>query len=58
MSLAACQPAEAGDGDDDSLYFLDRPVAEITEALRVPEVTVKVRAYYAVRQLRALMEPH
>ena len=40
------------------MYFLDRPVAEIAESLGVPEGTVKSRAYYAVRQLRALMEPH
>ena len=37
-------------------YFLNRSVAEASLALRVPTGTVKSRTYYALRQLRLLLE--
>jgi RNA polymerase sigma-70 factor, ECF subfamily len=37
-------------------YFLGRSVAEASAALRVPAGTVKSRTYYALRQLRLLLE--
>jgi RNA polymerase sigma-70 factor (ECF subfamily) len=39
------------------MYYLGRPVAEIARSLRVPEGTVKSRAYYGLRQLRRLLSP-
>jgi RNA polymerase sigma-70 factor (ECF subfamily) len=40
----------------DELYFGDRTVAEAAATLRVPEGTVKSRAYYGLRALRAACE--
>lgn len=37
-------------------YFLGRSVTEAAEALQVPSGTVKSRAYYALRQLRLVLE--
>lgn len=39
------------------MYYLGRPVAEIAQSLRIPEGTVKSRAYYGLRQLRRLLSP-
>ena len=38
------------------LYYKDRSVAEAARHLGVPEGTVKSRAYYALRALRAACE--
>ena len=38
------------------LYYRDRSVADAARELGVPEGTVKSRAYYALRALRAACE--
>jgi RNA polymerase sigma-70 factor (ECF subfamily) len=38
------------------LYFRDRSVADAARILRVPEGTVRSRAYYALRALRLALE--
>jgi RNA polymerase sigma-70 factor (ECF subfamily) len=38
------------------LYYRDRTVAETARILRVPEGTVRSRAYYALRALRLVLE--
>lgn len=40
----------------DELYYRDRSVAEAAQVLGVPEGTIKSRAYYAMRVLRAACE--
>jgi RNA polymerase sigma-70 factor, ECF subfamily len=40
----------------EQLYFADRSVAETARRLGIPEGTVKSRAYYALRALRAACE--
>jgi RNA polymerase sigma-70 factor (ECF subfamily) len=40
----------------DELYFGDRTVADAAARLRVPQGTVKSRAYYGLRALRAACE--
>lgn len=37
------------------MYYLGRPVTEIARSLRIPEGTVKSRAYYGLRHLRRLL---
>ena len=39
------------------MYYLGRPVTEIAQSLRIPEGTVKSRAYYGLRHLRHLLSP-
>jgi len=39
------------------MYYSGRSVAEIALSLGIPEGTVKSRSYYAIRQLRQLLEP-
>jgi DNA-directed RNA polymerase specialized sigma24 family protein len=39
------------------MYYLGRPVAEIARTLRIPEGTVKSRAYYGLRHLKRLLSP-
>lgn len=38
------------------LYFRDRPIAEAARTLRIPEGTVRSRAYYALRGLKLALE--
>jgi RNA polymerase sigma-70 factor (ECF subfamily) len=40
----------------DELYFGDRTVADAASRLRVPQGTIKSRAYYGLRALRAACE--
>ena len=37
------------------MYWRDRSVAEVADTLRIPEGTVKSRAYYGLRKLRQLL---
>jgi RNA polymerase sigma-70 factor, ECF subfamily len=37
------------------MYYLGRSVTEIAQSLRIPEGTVKSRAYYGIRHLRRLL---
>lgn len=39
------------------MYYLGRPVADIARTLRIPEGTVKSRAYYGLRHLKRLLSP-
>jgi RNA polymerase sigma-70 factor (ECF subfamily) len=38
------------------LHYLQRPVAQVAEALGIPAGTVRSRAFYALRELRAILE--
>ena len=40
-----------------AMYFYGRSTAEIAQALRIPVGTVKSRAHYGLRRLRALLSP-
>ncbi|MGL5909241.1 MAG: sigma factor-like helix-turn-helix DNA-binding protein, partial [Phycicoccus sp.] len=42
----------------EQLYFQGRTVTEAASVLRVPPGTVKSRSFYALRALRAALEPH
>jgi DNA-directed RNA polymerase specialized sigma24 family protein len=37
-------------------HYLDMPLAQVAETLRVPEGTVRSRLHYAMRGLRAALE--